>query len=70
VAKDQLAPLQHRRTFHWPRQQHSLRELCRWLPSEAAPELASGAGLGALRGSHLAPFNSWNQQANAAFDTV
>ena len=70
VAKDQLAPLQHRRTFHWPRQQHSLRQLCRWLPSEAAPALASGTGLGALRGNHLAPFNSWNQQANAAFDTV
>ena len=67
--KDQLAPLQHRRTFHWPRQQRSLHRLRRWLPPEAAPELASGAGLGALRGAHLAPFHSWNQQTEAAFDT-
>ncbi|KZR85492.1 hypothetical protein MITS9509_02676 [Synechococcus sp. MIT S9509] len=70
VARDQLAPLQHRRTFHWPRQQRSLRQLRRWLPSEACPRLASGASLGALRGGHLAPFNSWYQQSEAAFDTV
>ena len=70
VAKDQLAPLQHRRTFHWPRQQRSLDQLRRWLAPESNPGLASGAGLGALRGGHLAPFNSWDQQAEAAFDTV
>ena len=67
--KDQLAPLQHRRTFHWPRQQRSLHRLRHWLPPEASPELASGAGLGALRGAHLAPFHSRNQQTEAAFDT-
>ena len=70
VEKDQLAPLQHRRTFHWHRQQRSLRQLRRWLPSEATPELASGAALGALCGGHLAPFSSWNQQSEEAFDTV
>jgi len=70
VAKNQVAPLQHRRTFHWPRQQRSLRHLRRWLPSEAAPALASGAGLGALRGEHLVPFSSWSREAEEAFDTV
>ena len=70
VAKDQLAPLQHRRTFHWPRQQRSLHQLRRWLASEAPPELASGAGLGALRGGHLAPFSSWDQRLEEAFDTL
>ena len=60
VAADCLAPLQHRRTFHWLRQQRSLRRLREWLPSESSPALASGAGLGALRGGRLAPFNSWN----------
>ena len=59
VALDRLAPLQHRRTFHWPRQQRSLERLRRWLPAKAAPALASGAGLGALRGGRLAPFSSW-----------
>ena len=70
VAKHQLAPMQHRRTFHWPRQLRSLRRLHQWLPSEAAPALASGAGLGALNGAHLVPFSSWNQAAEAAFDTL
>ena len=70
VAKDQMAPLQHRRTFHWPRQQRSLRQLRRWLPSEATPGLASGAALGALCGGYLAPFRSWNLQSEEAFDTV
>ena len=70
VAKDQLAPIQHRRTFHWPRQQRSLQRLRLWLPSEARPALASGAALGALNGGHLAPFSSWNQEPQAAFDTL
>lgn len=60
VAADSLAPLRHRRTFHWPRQQRSLERLREWLPSEATPALASGAGLGALRGGRLAPFSSWS----------
>ena len=60
VAAESLAPLQHRRTFHWPRQQRSLERLREWLPSEATPALASGAGLGALRGGRLAPFSSWS----------
>ena len=66
VAVDCLAPLQHKRTFHWPRQQRSLRCLREWLPSDASPALASGAGLGALRGGRLAPFSSWVPVASGA----
>jgi hypothetical protein len=60
VQKSQLAPLRHRRTFHWPRQQRSLQRLRDWIPPECSPALASGAGLGALRGRRLAPFDSWS----------
>jgi len=60
VAVGRLAPLRHRRTFHWPRQRQSLEELRRWLPADSSPALASGAGLGALRGDRLSPWSSWN----------
>ena len=55
----QLGPLRHGRTFHWPRQLASLDRLRAWLPPEARPALASGAGLGALRGERLVPFSGW-----------
>ena len=55
----QLGPLRHGRTFHWPRQLASLERLRGWLPSDASPVLASGAGLGALRGERLVPFSGW-----------
>ncbi|MEB3253893.1 MAG: MBL fold metallo-hydrolase [Synechococcus sp.] len=55
----QLGPLRHGRTFHWPRQLASLERLRGWLPSDASPALASGAGLGALRGERLVPFSGW-----------
>ena len=55
----QLGPLRHGRTFHWPRQLASLERLRGWLPPEASPVLASGAGLGALRGERLVPFSGW-----------
>lgn len=69
VASDCLAPLQHRRTFHWPRQQRSLERLRQWLPAKAAPALASGAGLGALRGGRLAPFSSWAEADPSRLDS-
>ena len=59
-----LAPLRHRRTFHWPRQQRSLERLRDWIPSGSFPDLASGAGLGALRGEHLAPFKGWVEMSS------
>ena len=54
-----VGPLRHGRTFHWPRQLRSLENLRGWLPSDAVPQLASGAGLGALRGERLVPFSGW-----------
>ena len=57
----QLGPLRHGRTFHWPRQLASLERLRGWLPPEVSPALASGAGLGALRGERLVPFSGWNE---------
>ncbi len=55
VAPQTLAPLRTALTFHWPRQLHSLASLRGWLPHGAPQWLASGAGLGALRGEALAP---------------
>ena len=60
LAPGRLGPLRHGRTFHWPRQLASLERLRAWLPPEARPALASGAGLGALRGEHLVPFRGWS----------
>ncbi len=63
VAMGTLAPLRHRRTFHWPRQQHSLTRLRQWIPADQRPALASGAGLGALRGERLSPWSSWTDHS-------
>ena len=60
LAPGRLGPLRHGRTFHWPRQLESLQRLRGWIPSEASPQLASGAGLGALRGERLVPFSGWS----------
>jgi len=48
-----LGPLRSRRCFHWGRWLSSLELLRSWLPPEAPCRLASGAGLGALRGEKL-----------------
>ena len=60
LAPGRLGPLRHGRTFHWPRQLASLERLRAWLPADANPALASGAGLGALRGERLVPFSGWS----------
>lgn len=60
LAPGRLGPLRHGRTFHWPRQLASLERLRAWLPADASPALASGAGLGALRGERLVPFSGWS----------
>ena len=60
LAPGRLGPLRHGRTFHWPRQLASLQRLRGWIPSDARPQLASGAGLGALRGERLVPFSGWD----------
>ena len=53
VAPGQLAPLRSRRSFHWGRWLRSLERLRGWLPPGEPRWLASGAGLGALRGEAL-----------------
>jgi glyoxylase-like metal-dependent hydrolase (beta-lactamase superfamily II) len=53
VAPAQLAPLRTRRSFHWGRWLGSLERLRGWLPASEPRWLASGAGLGALRGEVL-----------------
>ena len=60
LAPGRLGPLRHGRTFHWPRQLASLERVRAWLPPETRPALASGAGLGALRGEHLVDFSGWS----------
>ncbi len=53
VAPARVAPLRQRGTFHWGRQLQSLERLRRWLPAGSPDWIASGAGLGALRGAKL-----------------
>ena len=53
VAPGRLAPLSGRRTFHGPRQLRSLERLRTWLPTGSPAWMATGAGLGALRGEKL-----------------
>ena len=53
VAPGRLEPRRSRRCFHWPRQIASLRALRAWLPAGTPGWIASGAGLGALRGEIL-----------------
>ncbi len=53
VAPARVAPLRQRGTFHWGRQLRSVERLRRWLPPGSPGWIASGAGLGALRGAKL-----------------
>ncbi len=53
VAPARVAPLRLRGTFHWGRQLRSLERLRSWLPAGSPGWIASGAGLGALRGAKL-----------------
>ena len=53
VAPGRLEPRRSRRCFHWPRQVASLVALRAWLPAGSPDWIASGAGLGALRGDTL-----------------
>jgi glyoxylase-like metal-dependent hydrolase (beta-lactamase superfamily II) len=55
LAPGQAGPLRTRRSFHWDRWLRSLETLRNWLPPEQPQWLASGAGLGALRGEALVP---------------
>jgi glyoxylase-like metal-dependent hydrolase (beta-lactamase superfamily II) len=62
VAPALAAPRRHRRSVHWGRWLRSLDRLRGWLPAPGPDTpplwLATGAGLGALRGEVLIP-NGW-----------
>ena len=70
VAVGVLAGLQHRRTFHWLRQQRSLERLRDWVGVDPLLSLASGAGLGALRGERLPAISAWRDAADSEVDTA
>jgi glyoxylase-like metal-dependent hydrolase (beta-lactamase superfamily II) len=53
VSPGRLVPLRSRRCFHWPRQLRSVQRLRDWLPVGSPDWIATGAGLGALRGERL-----------------
>lgn len=53
VGPGRLEPLISRQTFHAPRLLQSVERLRSWLPSGSPQWIASGAGLGALRGDKL-----------------
>ena len=53
LAPGRLGPLRHRRCFHWSRQLESVERLRRWLPAGSPEWVATGAGLGALRGEKI-----------------
>ena len=53
VGPGALAPLRTPRSFHWPRQLASIGKLRGWLPPGSPGAIASGGGLGALRGEVL-----------------
>jgi glyoxylase-like metal-dependent hydrolase (beta-lactamase superfamily II) len=53
LAPGVAGPLRNRRSFHWGRWLRSLETLRQWLPPGSPGWLASGAGLGALRGEKL-----------------
>jgi hypothetical protein len=53
MAPGALAPLRTVRTFHWRRQLASLQQVLTWMPAGSPVWIATGAGLGALRGQSL-----------------
>ncbi len=59
VAFDQIASIQNRMTFHWPRQQESVKKLLAWLPPEARPSLASGGSPQMFSSKSLFKWEAW-----------
>jgi len=53
LAPGRLGPLRRPGSFHWPRQLRSIERLRQWLPAGSPDWIASGGGLGALRGEKL-----------------
>ena len=61
LKKNHFGALRTRKTFHWTRYQKSLGKLGKWLPSDASPELASGAGLQSFSGGTLGHWEDWKK---------
>ncbi|WP_414153532.1 MBL fold metallo-hydrolase [Prochlorococcus sp. MIT 1307] len=59
LKSNQLISLRTKSTFHWTRQQKSLKKLRQWLPRDPFPELASGAGANLHRGGKLYKWECW-----------
>jgi len=75
IAPGQAAPLRSSRSFHWGRWRRSLERLRAWLPAQSPRWIASGAGLGALRGEKLIDggrslIDGLDLEAEAAFTTL
>ena len=56
-----LAALRNRRTFHWTRQQKSLKKLRQWLPQELRPSLASGVESQNVKAGELVDWDGWEE---------
>ena len=61
VATDRVSSIRNKRTFHWTFQQKSLTKMCKWLPPESFPSLASSCPLGSSSECTLYPWGAWNQ---------
>ncbi len=59
---NRLVAFRTKRTFHWSRQQKSLRKLLQWLPRDSRPSLASGAGVNASGGGTLFKWEDWERR--------
>ncbi len=64
VAVNRLAAFRTRKTFHWNRQQKSLKKLINWIPENSRPSLASGVPLSALNTSKLLDWDAWQDHAD------
>ena len=61
IKLNRMAALRTRSTFHWTRQQNSLRKLRKWLPRDLRPSLASGAGTESFGGGRLHEWEAWKE---------
>ncbi len=62
VAKDQMASVRTRRTFHWDFQKKSVEKILSWIPSDHLPLLASGRSSPFLDGEKLLPWDAWDKK--------
>ena len=61
VKLNHLVAVRTRRTFHWTRQQKSLKKLRQWFPRDRRPVVASGAGGNSSGGGKLIEWQGWEE---------